>query len=72
MHTPSMTLKNAALLALIGTLLTALLQTYHLVLTALNIARGLIPLMALPAQFIYTFGTFTLFVFFLVYHRAQN
>jgi hypothetical protein len=67
-----MTLKNAAFLALIGTLLTTVVQAFHLVLNILNIVRGLVPAVALFSSLVYTLVWFTLAVFFFVYHKSQN
>jgi hypothetical protein len=70
-HTPTMTLKNAALLALIGTTLMTALSAWTLVLTFLNVLRDLVPAVTLFSSFIYAFGCFSVAVFFYVFHRAQ-
>jgi hypothetical protein len=70
-HTPTMTLKNAALLALIGTTLMTALLAWTLVLTFLNALRDLVPAVTLFSSFIYAFGCFSVAVFFYVFHRAQ-
>jgi hypothetical protein len=70
-HTPTMTLKNAALLALIGTILMTALLVWSFVLTFLNVLRDLVPAVTLFQSFIYAFGCFTVAVFFYVFHRAQ-
>jgi hypothetical protein len=70
-HTPTMTLKNAALLALIGTVLTTALLVWNFVFNLLNLLRGLVPAVTLFQSFIYAFGCFSLAVFFYVFHRAQ-
>ena len=66
-----MTLKNAALLALIGTILKTALLLWTFVFTFLNVLRGLVPAAMLFSPFIYAFGCFTVAVFFYVFHRAQ-
>ena len=71
-HTPTMTLKNAALLALIGTILATVLLVWTFVITFLNIVRGLAPPVMLFPWFIYAFGCFSVAVFFYVFHRAQS
>ena len=71
-HTPTMTLKNAALLALIGTILATVLLVWTFVITVLNVLRGLAPPVMLFPWFIYSFACFTLAVFFYVFHRAQS
>jgi hypothetical protein len=70
-HTRSMTLKNAALLALIGTILMTALLVWDFVFTVLNVLRGVIPAVMLFHSFIYAFGCFSVMVFFFVFHRAQ-
>ena len=67
-----MTLKNAALLALIGTILTTALLVWTLFLTFLNVLRDLVPAVTLFSSFIYAFGCFSVAVFFFVFHRAQR
>jgi hypothetical protein len=67
-----MTLKNAAFLALIGTLLTAVVQAFHLILDLLSILRGLVPAVALFASLLYAFAWFTLAVFFFVQYKNQS
>jgi hypothetical protein len=71
-HTPSMTLKNAALLALIGTVLMTALLVWTFVFNFLNLLRGLVPAVSLFSSFIYAFGCFSVMVFFFVFHRAQS
>jgi hypothetical protein len=71
-HTPTMTLKNAALLALIGTLLMTALLVWNFVLTFLNVLRDLVPAVTLFSTFIYAFGCFSVMVFFYVFHRTQS
>ena len=67
-----MTLKNAALLALTGTVLMTVLLVWTFVFTFLNILRGLVPAVTLFSSFIYAFGCFSVAVFFYVFHRAQS
>ena len=71
-HTPTMTLKNAALLALIGTILMTALLVWNFVFNLLNLLRGLIPAITLFSSLIYAFGCFSVMVFFFVFHRAQS
>jgi hypothetical protein len=54
-----MTLKNAALLALIGTILMTALLLWTFVYTFLNLLRGLVPAVSLFSSFIYAFGCFS-------------
>ena len=66
-----MTLKNAALLALIGTILMTALLMWTFVFNFLNVLRDLVPATVLFSSFIYAFGCFSVAVFFFVFHRAQ-
>jgi predicted Co/Zn/Cd cation transporter (cation efflux family) len=66
-----MSLKSAAFLALIGTLLTTLLLVYQLISSVLNVMRGLIPLDNLFATLIYAFASLTVAVFFFVFHKQS-
>ena len=67
-----MTLKNAAFLTLIGTLLLAILLVMGLINDVLNVARGLIPPVRLLTSLIETFAGVTVAVFFYVFHRRQS
>ena len=60
-----MTLKTAALLALIGTILMTALLMWTFFLTFLNVLRDLVPVVTLFSSFIYAFGCFSVAVFFL-------
>jgi hypothetical protein len=71
-HNPTMTLKNAALLALIGTIVMTVLLVWNFVSNMVNVLRGVEAPVALFASFIYAFGSFTVMVFFFVFHRAQR
>ena len=59
-----MTLKNAALLALIGTILVTVLLVWDLIFSLLNVMRGLVPAVALFSSLIYACGALTVAVFF--------
>ena len=67
-----MTLKSAALLALIGTILMTALLLWTFVLTFLNVLRDLVPAVTLFSSFIYAFGCFSVMLFFYVFHGAQQ
>jgi hypothetical protein len=67
-----MTLKNAALLALLGTILITALMVWRFVATFLNVLRGLVPAVTLFSSLIYAFACFSVAVFFYVFHRAQS
>lgn len=67
-----MTLKGAALLAFIGTVLTTAFLLWMFIFNVLNVLRGVAPPVVLFSSFIYAFGCFTVSVFFLVFQRAQS
>jgi hypothetical protein len=69
---PAMTLKNAAFLAFIGTILMTALLLWTFLVNVLNAVRGLVPAVGLFPSFIYTFGCFTVTVFFYVSYRRQS
>jgi hypothetical protein len=72
LYTPSMTLKNAALFAFVGTLLAAALLIYDFVFDIINVAQGLIPLVKLFASFIYALAALSLAVFFYVFYKKTE
>jgi hypothetical protein len=67
-----MTLKNAALLALVGAILITALLVWTFVFTVINVLHGVVPADALFSSFIYAFGCFCVALFFYVFHRAQS
>ena len=69
-HTPPMTLKNAAFLALIGTALLTILMAADFINTVLGVARDVIPAMALLRSLVYLLASLTATVFFYVFNRA--
>jgi phosphoglycerol transferase MdoB-like AlkP superfamily enzyme len=71
-HTPTMSLKNAALLALIGTLLLTLLVLAHFISTVLGVMHELIPAMALLTSLVHLFACLSVLVFFYVFYRNQS
>jgi len=70
-HTPTMTLKGAALLAFIETALITVFLTWTFVLKVLNVLHGTEAPVVLFSSFIYAFGCFTVALFLFVFHRAQ-
>ncbi|HSZ62335.1 MAG TPA: hypothetical protein VK828_11090 [Terriglobales bacterium] len=66
-----MTLKTAALLALVGTTLITALLLWTFVFNLLNVLRDLVPPVALFSSFIEAFGCFTVALFFYVFHKSQ-
>jgi hypothetical protein len=71
-HTPAMTLKGAAVLALIGTTLVTAFMLWRFVFDLLNVLRGVQPPVVLISSFIFAFSCLTLAVFFYVFQRAQS
>ena len=67
-----MTLRSAAVLALIGTLLLTLLTAVDFIRTVLGVLRDVIPAMAMVRSFICLLGAATVTVFFYVFSRAQR
>ena len=67
-----MMLKNAALLALIGTILVTALLVWDLIFSALSVMRGLAPPVILLSSLIYTFGAFGVAVFFFAFYKRQS
>ena len=70
-HIATMTLKGAALLALIGMALVTAFSALIFVFNFLNVLRGVQPPVVLVSSFLYAFGCLTLAVFFFVFHRSQ-
>ena len=66
-----MSLKNAALLALIGTILLTVLIVVSFITTLLGVMRGVIPAMTPLISLVHVFTSVTVLVFFYVFHRAQ-
>jgi hypothetical protein len=66
-----MSLKNAAFLALIGTILTTILLLYDLVSAILNVTQGLVPAVTIFPLLIYSFASLTVAVFFFVFHKQS-
>jgi hypothetical protein len=70
-HTPTMTLKNAALFALIGTILMTALLVWVFVANVVNVLRGVDAPVVLFSSLIYAFGSLSLTVFIYVFYKAQ-
>jgi hypothetical protein len=67
-----MTLKSAALLAFVGTLLVSALLVWDLITDVMGVLQGLIPAVKLFASLIYAFGAVTVAVFFYVFQKRSN
>jgi hypothetical protein len=66
-----MTLRNATLLALIGTILLTALLAWDLALNVLNLARGLVPAVIVLSSFIYAFAAFSVAAFLYAFQRTH-
>jgi hypothetical protein len=71
-HTATMTLKGAAMLALVGTVLITAFLTWIFISNVVNVLRGVDAPVVLFSSFIYPFGCLCVAVFFFVFHRAQS
>ena len=71
-HTPSMALKNAALLALVGMALLTILTAADFVNTVLGILRDVVPAIALLRSLVYLLASLTVTVFFYVFHNRTG
>ena len=66
-----MTLKNAALLALVGTILLTVLLTIDCIVSLTGFMRGVVPVISLFASLIRLFAALSLAVFFYVFHKGH-
>lgn len=64
-----MTIKNAAFLAFLATLLLSILMLWRLVMDILNVSQGLVPAVTLLASILYAFACVTVAVFFFVFQK---
>jgi hypothetical protein len=71
-HTPTMTLKNAALLALIGTFIIAALRVWDFIFITLAFVRGAVSAAEFLASLVYAFGACSLAIFFFVFQKRQT
>jgi len=71
-HTAAITLKTAAFLPLIGTLLLTVLSAIYFVDSALALAHGLIPAMAVLRLLVCLLASATVTLFLYVFNRAQS
>ena len=67
-----MSLKNAALLAMSGTLLLTILLIFGFITDVLNVTQGLIPATKVLSSLIHAVAALTVTVFFFVFHKAQS
>lgn len=66
-----MSVKGAALLAFVGTLLLAVLAVWDLLVDFVSVVRGLVPAVRLVSQLIYAFAAVTLACFFYVFQKRS-
>lgn len=67
-----MNLKNAASLALVGTLLLTILLAADFIKTASGVLNDVVPVMALLRSLVYLFASISVTVFFYVFNNAQS
>ena len=66
-----MTLKNAALLALVGMVVLSVLLLAGFIRDVLSVVSGLIPALSVLRSFVYLFASVAVTVFFWVFHRSN-
>ena len=66
-----MTLKNTALLALVGMSLATILLVAGFIGDVFDVVRGLIPAMRLLTSLIYAFAGLSMVVFLYAFHKGQ-
>jgi hypothetical protein len=69
---PSMSLKNAALLALLGMLLFTVVVIAGLITDVLNLSQGLIAAKTVLISLVHSFAAVAVTVFFYVFHKTQS
>ena len=67
-----MTLKGAAMLAFIGTLLVTALLVWDFVFNLLNVLRDLTPAVTVFSSLIYAFGALCVTVFFYIFQKQRS
>ena len=67
-----MTLKNAALAALVGMILLTLLLLAGFIRDATSAVDGLVPAIRVLASLVYVVASVTVTVFFYVFHKRQS
>ena len=68
---PTMTLKNAALLALIGVALLTLLLASDFINVFIGVMRDIVPMMAMLRALIYLLAGLSLTVFLYAFYKKQ-
>lgn len=67
-----MTLKSAALLALVGLVLLTVVVAMDFLTTVTGVASDVIPVMTLVRSLVFLIASIGLTVFLFVFHRAQR
>jgi hypothetical protein len=67
-----MTLKNAALLALLGTLLLTIVVAFDFVNAASGVLHDIVPPVTVLRSLIYLFASVSVTVFFYVFYKHQS
>ena len=67
-----MTLKNAAVLALVGMVMLTVLLIAGFIYDLVNVLRGLIPVTRALTSFIYAFAGLSAVVFLYAFHKTQS
>jgi hypothetical protein len=71
-HTSGMSLKTAALLALIGMVLLTILLVSDFINTVTGVSRDVVPAVMLLRSLIYLLASLTVTVFFFAFQKAQS
>ena len=71
-HTAVMSLKNAAFLALIGTLLLTILLAADFIRTVAGVLNDVVPAMALLRSLVHLLASLSVTAFFYVFNKAQS
>ncbi len=67
-----MTLKNAALLALVGMILLTIIVAIDFIDTIIGVMRDVIPAIALLRSLVYVFASLSVTFFFYVFYKAKS
>lgn len=70
-HARVVTVKSAAFLAFLGSLLLSVLLLWRLVMDILNVAQSLVPAVSLVSSLLYAFASVTAAIFFFVLQSNQ-
>jgi predicted membrane-bound spermidine synthase len=65
-------LRNAALFAIVGTLLWTILLASQLINAIAGMARGIVAAAAVVTSLIHFVAVLSLLIFFFTYHRSQS